>query len=128
VIASVWGGIGSIAAIVAASFWAILALFLAFMVFRLSVTLQATTMIIDDVRKETVPLLSEVTATVSSVNKELQRVDSMVESAGNIVKSVERVSAVVEQAVSSPLVKVIAFSAGAQRAVARMRKRKDKGN
>jgi uncharacterized protein YoxC len=126
VIASVWGGIGSIAAIIAASFWAVLALFLAFMVFRLSVTLQATTMIIDDVRKETVPLLSEVTTTVSSVNKELQRVDGMVESAGNIVKSVERVSSVVEQAVSSPLVKVIAFSAGAQRAVARLRK-KDRG-
>jgi len=59
------------------------------------------------------------------VNKELDRVDGMVESAGNIVKSAERVSAGVEQTVSSPLIKVAALGAGATRALRRFRK--DKG-
>ena len=61
---------------------------------------------------------------MTSVNKELDRVDGMVESAGNIVKSAERVSKVVEQAVSSPLIKIIAFGAGASRAARRFRKDK----
>jgi hypothetical protein len=50
------------------------------------------------------------------------------ESAGKISKSAERVTAVVEQAVSSPLIKAIAFSAGVARAVRRFRgERKDDG-
>jgi hypothetical protein len=87
--------------------------------------LEATRMAIDDLRKETVPLLHEVTGTVSGVNKELERVDGMVESAGKIVKSAERISTVVESAVSSPLIKVAAFGAGASRAVRRLRKKKE---
>ena len=42
------------------------------------------------------------------------------------MKSAERVSKVVEQAVSSPLIKVIALGAGASRAARRFRKDKDK--
>src|SRR5207247_10538879 len=38
---------------------------------------------------------SDLTTTVSSVNKELERVDGMMESAGNIVRSAERVTSVV---------------------------------
>ena len=60
------------------------------------------------------------------LTKELDRVDGMVESAGKIVKSVERVSGVVEQAVSSPLIKVIAYGAGASRAVRRLQRKKAK--
>jgi hypothetical protein len=118
--------LGGYAALFAAGFWGLLVLFLAFVLFKLAVVLQATTMIIDDIRKETVPLLHEVTGTVTSVNKELDRVDGMVESAGNIVRSAERISTVVEQTVSSPLVKVVAFSAGASRAMRKLRKKKEK--
>jgi hypothetical protein len=50
-------------------------------------------------------------------------VDGMMESAGNIAKSAERISAVVEQTVSSPLIKIAAFGAGATRAFARFRKK-----
>lgn len=71
---------------------------------------------IDGLRGEVVPLLGEVKTTVQSVNKELDRADGIVESAGNIVKSAERLTEVVEKTVSSPLVKVAAFSAGAAKA------------
>jgi uncharacterized protein YoxC len=117
------GSLGGVAAILASVFWAFLVLFLAYVLFRLAVVLQATTTMIDDIRKETVPLLHEVTGTVSGVNKELDRVDGMVESAGNIVRSAERISSVVEQTVSSPLIKVAAVGAGASRALRKFRKK-----
>jgi uncharacterized protein YoxC len=105
--------------------WAVLVAFLSLMLVNVFRVLESTKMMIDDLRKETVPLLHEVTGTVSGVNKELDRVDGMVESAGNIVKSVERISGVVEQTISSPLIKVAAFGAGLGRASRKFRKGKE---
>ena len=124
-IASFWSNLGAVAAIVSAIAWAVLVLFLGLMLIQVFRVLESTKMMIDDVRKETVPLLSEVKTTVSSVNRELDRVDGMLESAGKIVKNAEKLSGVVEQAVSSPLIKLAAFGAGASRAFRRLRKEKD---
>jgi uncharacterized protein YoxC len=125
VIASFWSALGDSAAIIAALVWAVLVFFLAAMLFRLAVVLQVTATTIDDLRKETVPLLHEVTGTVIRVNKDLDRVDGIVESTGHIVQNVERISTVVEQTVSSPLIKVAAFGAGASRALRRLGGSKD---
>src|SRR5438094_6076848 len=108
------------AAIAAAVAWVFVSAFLAYMLIQLALVMKTTERTIDDVRKETVPLLSEVTTTVSSVNKELDRVDGMLESAGHIVQNAERLSGVIEQTVSSPLIKVAAFGAGAARAARRL--------
>ena len=115
---------GGVAAIIAAIVWGVLVLFLAFMVFRVALLIDATTKMVDETRQQTMPLLREVTTSVASVNKELERLDGMAESIGNIVKSAERVTNVVEQAVSSPLIKVAAFGAGASRAMRRFQKKK----
>ena len=123
-IASFWSIAGGLAAIIAAVAWAGLVVFLSIMVFQLAIAVRETATLVNDIRQETVPLLHEVTGTVKSVNKELERVDGMVESAGNIVRSAERISSVVEQAVSSPLIKLAAFGAGASRAMRRFRKNK----
>ncbi|HXF57774.1 MAG TPA: DUF948 domain-containing protein [Actinomycetota bacterium] len=112
------------AAIIAAAFWAVLVLFLALVLVNLFRLVESARALVDGIRQETVPLLAEVKATVSSLNRELDRVDGLVESAGRIVKSAERVSSVVEQAVSSPLIKAVAFGAGASRALRRLRREK----
>jgi uncharacterized protein YoxC len=125
VVGSFWSALGDSAAIVAAIAWAVLVFFVSLALVQLYGVIRTTAMLIDDIRKETVPLLHEVTGTVKSVNKELERVDGMVESAGHIVKSAERISSVVEQTVSSPLIKIAAFGAGASRAMRRLRKSKD---
>ena len=117
--------VGGIAGLIAAVAWAVLVLVLGVVFLNLFRVLESTKMLIDGIREETVPLLSEVKTTVSGVNRELDRADGLLESAGNIAKSAERVANVVEQTVSSPLIKVIAFGAGASRAVRRLRK--DKG-
>jgi uncharacterized protein YoxC len=117
--------LGGIAAIVAAFVWLVLVLFLGLVFVNLFRVLESTKMLIDGIRQETVPLLGEVKTTVVGVNKEMDRVDGMLDSVGKIAKNAERISSVVEQAVSSPLIKVIAFGAGASRAARRIRKKKD---
>jgi hypothetical protein len=126
VIATVGHAVEVIAVVAALIGSMAVAVFISYALVNVAVMLRTTTMLIDDVRKETVPLLHEVTGTVSGVNKELDRVDGMVESAGNIIKSAERISTVVESAVSSPLIKVAAFGAGASRALRRLRKKKER--
>jgi uncharacterized protein YoxC len=119
--------IGGVAAMIAALAWFVMVLFLGLVMVNLFRVLESTKMLIDGIREETVPLLSEVKTSVSSVNKELDRVDGLLESASKIAKSAERISSVVEQAVSSPIIKIIAFGAGASRAVKRLgKKKKDK--
>ena len=70
-------GVGGIAAMVAAVFWALLALGIIYLLFRVASMIEAVRMTIDGVRQETVPLLHEVTTTVTNVNRELDRVDGM---------------------------------------------------
>ena len=115
-------GIGGIAAMVASAFWALLALGIIYVLFRVASMIEAVRMTIDGVRQETVPLLHEVTTTVTSVNRELGLVDTMLESAGKIVESAERLTKTVERTVSNPLIKLAAWSAGLTKAFRRVRK------
>lgn len=116
--------LGGVAAIILAAFWGLLVVFLALVLVNVFRLLESTKMLIDGIRQETVPLLGEVRTTVSNVNRELDRADGLLESAGNIAKSAERLSGVVEKAVSSPLIKLMAIGAGASRAARRLRKEK----
>jgi hypothetical protein len=118
--------LGGIAAMVAAFVWLVLVLFLGLVFVNLFRVLESTKMLIDGIRQETVPLLSEVRTTVIGVNKEMDRVDGMLDSASKIAKNAERLSSVVEQAVSSPLIKIIAFGAGGGRAPPPGRNKKEK--
>jgi hypothetical protein len=59
---------------------------------------------------------------VTSVNKELERVDVVLEATGSIVQSAERLTSVVERTISNPLVRLAAFGAGAARAFRRLRR------
>jgi uncharacterized protein YoxC len=112
---------GDWALVILAVFWAVLVVFLSAMLVTMVRMLESIKLLIDGVRTETVPLLGEVKTTVSGVNRELDRVDSIMASAGNIAKSVERVSSVVEKTVSNPLIKLAALGAGAAKAAKRFR-------
>lgn len=72
--------------------------------------------LVDGVTRETVPMLGEVGTTVKTVNKELERVDGIVESAQRVARNVEGISDAVHAAVTNPLVKALAFFAGARKA------------
>jgi hypothetical protein len=99
-------------------------LFLAYVMTITHSVLASTKTLIDGVRQETVPLLGEVRTTVTSVNRELERVDTIMESAGKMSKAAERITTAVEHAVTSPLIKFAAFGAGASAALKRLRGQK----
>jgi predicted ThiF/HesA family dinucleotide-utilizing enzyme len=75
-------------------------------------------------REETVPLLREVKGSVERTNRELDRVDVVLVATGEIVGRVQRISGLVEEAVASPLVKIISLGAGLRRAASRFGGRK----
>jgi len=120
-------GAGDSALIILAAFWALLVGFLCYVLFSTSRVLESTKMTIDAMRDETVPLLREVRTSVEKTNRELDRVDTMLESAGTVVARVEKLSGLVEQAASSPLVKIISFGAGLKGAVSKFGGGKGRG-
>jgi uncharacterized protein YoxC len=110
---------GDIALIVLAAFWGLLVLALCVVLLNTFRVLESTKMTIDTMREETVPLLREVKGSVERANRELDRVDGMLVSAGHIVERVERLSGLVEQAAASPLVKMVSMGAGLRGAFSR---------
>ena len=89
-----------------------LSFFLCFVLINTYRVLESTRISIDEFRQETVPLLREVKGTVERTNRELDRVDTMLVSANQIVGRAEKLSGLVEQAAASPLVKIISVGAG----------------
>ena len=110
---------GDVALIVLSSFWGLLVLFLCIVLINTFRVLESTKILIDSMREETVPLLREVKGSVERTNRELDRVDVVLVATGEIVGRVQRISGLVEDAVSSPLVKIISLGAGLRRAASR---------
>jgi uncharacterized protein YoxC len=103
---------GDTALIVVAAVWGVLVLFLCFVLRDTSRVLESTKLTIDAMREETVPLLREVKSSIERTNREIDRIDVVLESAGTIVGRVERLSGLVEEAASGPIVKLISLGAG----------------
>lgn len=110
---------GDVALIVLAAFWGLLVLFLCVVLINTFRVLESTKMLIDGIREETVPLMREVKTSVEKANRELDRVDGMLVATGEIVGRVQRIAGLVEQAVSSPLSKLIGVGAGVRAAASR---------
>ncbi|MGZ5352933.1 MAG: DUF948 domain-containing protein [Actinomycetota bacterium] len=118
---------GDVALIVLSAFWGLLVLFLCVVLINTFRVLESTKMLIDGIREETVPLLTEVKGSVERTNRELDRVDGMLVSAGEIVQRVSRLTGLVESAASTPLVKLISMGAGIRKAASRFGGKKGKG-
>ena len=110
---------GDVALIVLAAFWGLLVLFLCVVLINTFRVLESTKMLIDGIREETVPLMREVKTSVEKANRELDRVDGMLVASGEIVGRIQRIAGLVEQAVSSPLTKLIGVGAGVRAAASR---------
>ena len=108
---------GDTALIILAAFWGLLVLFLCVVLLNTFRVLESTKMMIDATREETVPLLREVRGSVERTNREIDRIDG-------ILERVDRLSGLVEQAAASPLVKIISVGAGLRKGASRFKKRK----
>jgi uncharacterized protein YoxC len=113
--------IGEWAAIIAAVAWAILVLVLVILSVKLFQILAETRSLVEGVREQTVPLLGEVRTSVVTMNQNLEHSDDLLVSVGNITRTVERISGLFDQFVSTPLIKGISVAYGAQQAARRFR-------
>jgi uncharacterized protein YoxC len=112
---------GDWAALIFSLFWALLVVVLSGMILNFLRVVTSLKGLVDGITQETVPLLHEVGTTVRSVNKEIERVDSIIGSVQQVAANAATVSETVKTAVSNPLVKAIAFLAGARRATKKFR-------
>ncbi|CAB4671686.1 MAG: hypothetical protein F2894_06170 [Actinobacteria bacterium] len=77
---------------------------------------------VNDLRVETVGMISEMRLAVRDATFEVDRVDALLTTAESVGENLDSASRLLRRTVSNPVVKVIAFSAGTKRAVARLRK------
>jgi uncharacterized protein YoxC len=113
---------GDVALIVLSAAWAVLVAVLCVVLIGTYNVLTSTKLTIDAMREETVPLLREIKTSVEKTNREIDRVDTMLESAGSIVGRVEKLTGLVEEAAASPLVKLISLGAGIRKGFQRASK------
>jgi uncharacterized protein YoxC len=112
------------ALIIIAAGWFVLVGFLSYVLLNTYNVLTSTKLVIDAMREETVPLLREVKTSVEKMNREIDRVDTTLESVGVMVGRAEKLSGLIEEAAASPLVKVISFGAGLRKGVSKAKKKR----
>lgn len=116
-----------VGAIVAALAFVVLVAVLTVILTRISWTLSSVQSLVEDVHKTAVPVLTELRETVTTLNVEMERVDTIVASAESVAWSASNVAGLVSTAVSNPLIKAIAFLAGIGAAARAFRKGRNDG-
>jgi hypothetical protein len=93
----------------------------------LAITLQALRRTIDDLRRETLPVVAELRSAAQQANNELARVDTLLGTAESISATVDSASRLAYLAFSNPLIKTLAFASGTGRAARRLRRARENG-
>ena len=101
---------GEIAAIIAASAFALFVLFTAIPLVKLGRLLDETSASVRDVSEELTPLLTGLNETVAETNKQLARIDVITENAAEISENVSSLVATFTSAVGSPIVKIAGYA------------------
>lgn len=110
--------VGDIAGLIAAVAFVLLVGVLAIPLIKLGGVLDETRTMIKGVSDETVPLLSEVTTTVTTTNAQLVRVDAITSNVQAATTNVSAMTALFAATLGGPVVKVAAFTYGVRSALA----------
>ena len=109
---------GEIAGLIAAVAFVLLVGVLAVPLIKLGGVFDETRSMIKGVSDETVPLLSEVTTTVTTTNAQLVRVDAITSNVAGVTTNVSALTALFAATLGGPVIKVAAFTYGVRRALA----------
>jgi hypothetical protein len=115
---------GEVAGLIAAAALLLLVGLLAYPILKLGKVLDETRLLVRGVSDETVPLLGEVTTTVTTTNAQLERVDAITSNAQTLSSNIAGMSSLFAATLGGPLVKIAAFSYGVRRALG-VQERKD---
>lgn len=111
--------VGDIVGLIFAIFFAMAMLGLVYLLVRLSRTVDELTKLVGGITDKTLPLLGEVTGTVTHVNDELVRVDAITANVQSISGNVSALTSLFAATLGSPIVKVAAFSYGVRSAASK---------
>jgi uncharacterized protein YoxC len=107
---------GDVVGLIFAIAFVVLVLFLGLVLVKLGKVLTETQKLVAGITDKTVPLLGEVTGTVTHVNEELVRVDAITANVQSMTGNVSALTSLFAATLGSPIVKVAAFSYGVRRA------------
>ena len=113
---------GDIAGLIAAGVFALLVLLLAVPILKLGRVFDEVRTSIRSISDGATPLMDEVTATVSTTNQQLKKVDGIASNVSDASANLSALSSLVAAIVGSPLIKVAAFSYGVRTALANRKK------
>ena len=116
---------GDVAAIIVAVIAAVFVAFVCVALVTLTRTMRSMREAVEDLRRETLPVVANLQGTVNQANSELERLDSLIGTAESVTVTVDSASRLLYLAFSNPVIKVLAFGAGTGRAVRRFRRSRD---
>ena len=109
--------IGDIAGVIAALAFAYLVLRLGNVIGKAGQVLDETRIGVRGVSEQTVPLLSQVTDTVSSTNEQIVRLDTITANVSSMSTNINALTSLFAATLGSPVVKVAAFTYGVRSAM-----------
>lgn len=115
--------VGQVSGLIAAIAFALMAVVTVWLLVQLVRTMGIMNQFLDDVRVETVPLISKFQTTMDHVNTELERVDGVLTAVESMSQKANSATKVVQEVVTSPIVKVIGIGAGAGKAYSKFKKK-----
>jgi len=104
-----------IAGLVAAGAFLIFVLAMAVPVIKLGKVMDESAKVIKDVGEKTLPLIGEVTTTVTMANSQLERVDTITRNVQDVSETVSSLTQLVSKTVGTPIVKIASLAYGLRR-------------
>lgn len=80
--------------------------------------------ILGRVKEEVTPILRKVEKTIDEINQDLARVDDIIKTGEQVVDKVNTTTKIAQEAISSPLIKLVSMGAGVKRAYDSLRRKK----
>jgi hypothetical protein len=96
---------------------------LVFALVALTKTLATLRLSIEELRRETLPVIDELQRTVTQANTDLERLDTLLDSATSVTNTVDSASHLAYLAFSNPIIKAIALATGTAKAAKAFRRR-----
>jgi hypothetical protein len=111
-----------LAAIIVAIASVVAVVLLVFVVVAINRTLTTVRLSVEQLRRETVPVVDELRRTVTTANAELERLDALLDSATSVSATVDSASHLAYLAFSNPLIKAMALATGTAKAAKALRR------
>jgi uncharacterized protein YoxC len=92
-------------------------------VVALTRTLTSIRLAVEELRRESLPVVKDLHTTIQRANGELERVDGLLDSAQSVTSTVDSVSRLAFLAVGNPVIKAAAAASGIARAARSLRRR-----